>query len=1109
MSIENTAKGQPGLVATLMVCALLLVLAGCPPERIGVPNVTGMTRADAESTLAGVGLAVGVVTAEYDAGMPAGHVLLQDPPADTCVARGSQVGLVLSLGPAGEGEGEGEAPEIASFAIDDGAASTALRSVLLTNTCTGTPSEFMASESADFAGASWQPYAAAPPFLLSQGNGTKTVYFKVRNAWGEAASTNDTIAFEAAPGAPIVTLYLKENAGTGASEYPVSAVVPLPRGEYFDPAALAIVGTPSQVEAMNRWPDESLRHVLVHFQASVDSFGSATFTVAEDAPVIPTTPVSVAESGAEITVTTGPLRFTVSKTHFSLLDTVWRDANGDGAFDDGERIVLSNAQNGGVFAPRTGAGGVQYDTERSGLDVRIEERGPMRAVIRVEAPADFESVTHHTHGFAARIYAYANKPYVKIDYQLQNSAKNVARSWPLYFESMDLDFRLNLSGAQSVRFGCGNGSVFRLDDGSGGYLAQESHNRFRIYTAPATAVYDSGTMASGTGPEGFVDVSTSTKGVMAAVRNFWQMWPNGLAVDAGHRLSLQLFPEWSAQWINAAGGDTGPGHLSETGLYWVDDMQHVYKEAWLYFHGPDAPDAELAALARTFQAYPTVTPATAWFQETRATLDLGGVVPPDVAIPSVEDRRAPIYHTEGIDPADWCDPASPYYGAGCVNFHDPESGYRSNPSTPGGWPYSAAHMVATLCPGDYFEAEAHAQGELNLRPEWMAQYRHDTDWVLLRLTENPYDGGRWRIFEGHGVSKFAAAPIPNTVFDMPAYGARDDQHGWFYHVAEYYLLSGNPWIRDWYEFVAEFRRVRLERLDPYPDTCSRATGHALNHVVQAYRVTGDTAILARLAEHVRTYLRPEQDPYYGDQREAVEPSGGGFQTGYLMRAIVDYLEEVRFVDAQAYAEGFNYLSGLMEWNLNFGHFPYYFNAREGGHGQSSGTGLTLVDPQAWYYWHTGKQAYLDQLEAFLSTGIDGGETPYGQFGWWGGQWEGRYYLFVKYTPRDDVTPPPPVGDLVATRSSGGIDLAWTAPADAVRYHVVWSTKPISAVTTTDPAKTNWWAAQAVGPALAPTPGARQTLHVSTGEATPVYAALFTFDASDNMSAMSNVVSPEL
>jgi hypothetical protein len=51
---------------------------------------------------------------------------------------------------------------------------------------------------------------------------------------------------------------------------------------------------------------------------------------------------------------------------------------------------------------------------------------------------------------------------------------------------------------------------------------------------------------------------------------------------------------------------------------------------------------------------------------------------------------------------------------------------------------------------------------------------------------------------------------------------------------------------------------------------------------------------------------------------------------------------------------------------------------------------------------------------------------------------------------------------------------------------------------------NWWAAEAIGPTLTPVSGAQQTLSVSMKCGVPLYVAMFTFDTSDNMSAMSNV-----
>ncbi len=161
-------------------------------------------------------------------------------------------------------------------------------------------------------------------------------------------------------------------------------------------------------------------------------------------------------------------------------------------------------------------------------------------------------------------------------------------------------------------------------------------------------------------------------------------------------------------------------------------------------------------------------------------------------------------------------------------------------------------------PGDYFALEERAVGELNLRKQWMARYIHDQDWSLLQLTENPYCEGVWRRFEGWSVPRMDAPYLRGS--GGPVWYARDNEHGWFYHVDEAYNLTGNPWIKDWYRFIAEFRRTSLERLDPVPDRSSRALGHSLNHALQAYKATGDMGILTRFRDHIRNFLRPDQDP---------------------------------------------------------------------------------------------------------------------------------------------------------------------------------------------------------------------------------------------------------
>ena len=722
----------------------------------------------------------------------------------------------------------------------------------------------------------------------------------------------------------------------------------------------------------------------------------------------------------------------------------------------------------------------------------------MRVIIRVEAVTIYQDTENHTHGWAARIYAYAGKPYLKIDYQLQNSAKNVRFAWPLYFEGVNLNFRLNLGSNPEVLIGQGDGGVYHRARNNGLSLAQEFHNDYGIYDL------QSGTrLASGEVADGFMDVRDGERGVAAFIRNFWQMWPNGFGIDASNKFSLQLFPEWSSQWYE--------GQLSPTGLYWLEDMQHTYKETLLYFHTADVTGEELKDLAKTFQWHPVATLPTGWYQETGVTLDLDGVIPLSEKL-GEPDRRLPGYYDGAFT-------VEGHYGFNWINYWDDDLGSRSsNTCGGGGVPYSLSAFIATENPQEYYRAERFAVGEINLRAQSMAQYDHETDYERLRLSENPYCGGRWR--------KMPYSYLGEEVLDAPylsgsggpVWAARDDQHGWLYHVEEAYYFTANPWIKDWYEFIGEFRRTKLERLDDANDLSSRATGHALANALQAFRVTGDVSILDRFHHHINQYLRTEQHPGYGHNRYGAYDqmdSDAPLSVGFLARAIIAFMTEVRDENPQAYADAFQYLSGLMEWNLNYANFDYWINVVEGNIGSSSGTGTTLVDPQAWYYWHTGKQQYLDHLNQYIEHGINGGSQPYFTAAEWPGVVEddqeaflGRFAQFVRENPRSDTMPPAKITDLKATISGSDVILEWTAPQDAIRYHIVWGDKPLSGVTTQDRGLLNWWAANAIGPDLTPAPGVKQQLSFAPASTESLYVAIFTFDVIDNMSAMSNLARAE-
>jgi beta-lactam-binding protein with PASTA domain len=93
---ESPAAGtlvSPGSAVSMVVST--------GPAQVGVPNVLGLTLAQAVNTLTtGFGLVAGTVTQQSSATVPSGDVISESPSAGTLVNVGSAVNLVTSAGPA-------------------------------------------------------------------------------------------------------------------------------------------------------------------------------------------------------------------------------------------------------------------------------------------------------------------------------------------------------------------------------------------------------------------------------------------------------------------------------------------------------------------------------------------------------------------------------------------------------------------------------------------------------------------------------------------------------------------------------------------------------------------------------------------------------------------------------------------------------------------------------------------------------------------------------------------------------------------------------------------------------------------------------------------------
>jgi RHS repeat-associated protein len=73
------------------------------PVMVTVPNVVGMGKAQAETTINGANLTVGTELQQYSDSVAAGRVISQSPAGGASVSQGSAVDLAISLGPAGGG----------------------------------------------------------------------------------------------------------------------------------------------------------------------------------------------------------------------------------------------------------------------------------------------------------------------------------------------------------------------------------------------------------------------------------------------------------------------------------------------------------------------------------------------------------------------------------------------------------------------------------------------------------------------------------------------------------------------------------------------------------------------------------------------------------------------------------------------------------------------------------------------------------------------------------------------------------------------------------------------------------------------------------------------
>lgn len=307
---------------------------------------------------------------------------------------------------------------------------------------------------------------------------------------------------------------------------------PLPQGALFDPGRLRLLGAGSEVPAQFTptafWPDDSLKWVLVDAAAPTRPEAQRDLAVEFGTDVRQTAPhaaLRLQDEPARLVVVTGPLQVALDKRAFNLFASVWHDADADGHFAEGER-VLAGAPTGVTLVDEHGK--VFAMSALPPESVKIELAGPERAVVRVAGAYAANDGSRYMR-YLVRLTFYAGSSRVDLalthinDYLQTEFTDITSLRLPLR-PSAGVRQAEVLTGAPDAAPVAGLPLRLLQWDDTQGTLSAGGRDT-PVAKAP-----------------GLVRCRTGNGTFCAVLQDFWQRWPKGIAADADG-LTVELLPE--------------------------------------------------------------------------------------------------------------------------------------------------------------------------------------------------------------------------------------------------------------------------------------------------------------------------------------------------------------------------------------------------------------------------------------------------------------------------------------------------------------------------------------------------------------------------------------
>jgi len=410
---------------------------------------------------------------------------------------------------------------------------------------------------------------------------------------------------------PVININILEDAGFDRKAEPVTLGVPFPKGALKDGDGVRLARDsnviPCQREITSRWPDGSIRWLLLDFLADANADETVIYCLEYGdhvrAGLKPDRGIEVKSDDGEIMLLNGVMELTLSKGRFAIPDSAR-------LITDSEPIPIVGDNSGtGIHACDSGFTVTLGDDTLNPADfsvdtIEVERSGPIHAVVKMEASAAIgDKIIRHI----VRVHVYLNQSLVRIEHVFMNATPRGAR----YSEEPSillkkLSYSLGMSSlGESYAIGTDSGELAGSLE-TNAELAQKSASEYMISVGAE--------VETGDRSPGWIYVTDGKSGLTAFVKDFWQKFPKTLRLSPNN-LAIGLCESQQGEFMD--GGEAN------------------YNEIILDFCAVNGRSQDIAGKITRLEKPLLAFADPEWYAESGAFGDIGG---PHVKYDKIVDR---------------------------------------------------------------------------------------------------------------------------------------------------------------------------------------------------------------------------------------------------------------------------------------------------------------------------------------------------------------------------------------------------------------------------------------------------------------------------------------